>query len=85
MYIRLGIIGGSFGIGMSITTRVEIASPGFIPRPSLQYNSLITFHGILMILSMTMPLLIGGLGNLSIPLMLRPFARCSIHVFWSIL
>ena len=72
VYILCGIIGGSFGIGLPIIIRVEIALPGFIPRPSLQYNSRITFHGILTILFMIMPLLIGGFGNPSIPLMLCP-------------
>ena len=62
--------GGSFGLALSIIIRVEIALPGFILCSSLQYNSLITFHGILMIFFMIMPLLIGGFGNLLIPLML---------------
>ena len=70
LYILSGIIGGSFGLALSIIIRVEIALPGFILCSSLQYNSLITFHGILMIFFMIMPLLIGGFGNLLIPLML---------------
>jgi len=70
LYILSGIIGGSFGIGLSIIIRVEIALPGFLICSSIQYNSLITFHGILMIFFMIMPLLIGGFGNLLIPLML---------------
>lgn len=70
VYICSGIIGGSFGIAMSIIIRVEIALPGFLLCSSFQYNSLITFHGILMIFFMIMPLLIGGFGNLLIPLML---------------
>jgi heme/copper-type cytochrome/quinol oxidase subunit 1 len=70
LYIFSGIIGGSFGLALSIIIRVEIALPGFILCSSLQYNSLITFHGILMIFFMIMPLLIGGFGNLLIPLML---------------
>ena len=70
LYILYGIIGGSFGIGLSIIIRVEIALPGFLLCSSIQYNSLITFHGILMIFFMIMPLLIGGFGNLLIPLMI---------------
>ena len=66
----IGIFGGSLGIGLSLLIRLEITLPGFIICSSLQYNSLITFHGILMIFFMIMPLLIGGFGNLLIPLIL---------------
>jgi heme/copper-type cytochrome/quinol oxidase subunit 1 len=70
MYILSGLIGGSLGIGLSLLIRVEIALPGFILCSSLQYNSLISFHGILMIFFMIMPLLIGGFGNILLPLLL---------------
>ena len=36
----------------------------------LRYNSNITFHGIFMTSSMIMPILIGGFGNILLPLML---------------
>ena len=72
VYILSGLIGGSIGIGMSIIIRLALSLPGFILLPSMQYNSCITFHGILMIFFMIMPLLIGGFGNPSIPLMLCP-------------
>ena len=70
MYILAGLIGGSFGFGMSIILRIELALPGFLICSSLQYNSSITFHGIFMIFFMIMPILIGGFGNVLIPLML---------------
>jgi heme/copper-type cytochrome/quinol oxidase subunit 1 len=70
VYILSGVIGGSFGIGLSIIIRIEIGLPGFIVSSSIQYNSIITFHGILMIFFMIMPLLIGGFGNLLLPFML---------------
>ena len=69
MYIIAGRIGGSFGFGLPITIRLELGLPGLIIRPSVQYNPMITFHGIFMTLFMTMPLLIGGFGNILIPLM----------------
>jgi heme/copper-type cytochrome/quinol oxidase subunit 1 len=65
-----GLIGGPIGFGLSIILRLELALPGFIPCSSLQYNSCITFHGIFMIPSMIMPILIGGFGNIPLPLML---------------
>ena len=60
-----GLIGGSIGFGLPIILRLELALPGFIPCPPLQYNSNITFHGIFMTSSMIMPILIGGFGNYS--------------------
>lgn len=70
IYIIAGSIGGAFGPALSIPIRVEIALPGYVLCPSLQYNSRITFHGISMIFFMIMPLPIGGFGNFPIPLML---------------
>ena len=70
VYILSGLIGGSFGFAISILIRVELALPGFLIRSPLQYNSCITFHGIFMIFFMIMPILIGGFGNVLIPLML---------------
>ena len=70
VYIMSGLIGGSIGFGLSIILRLELALPGFILCSSLQYNSNITFHGIFMISSMIMPILIGGFGNILLPLML---------------
>ena len=69
VYIISGLIGGSIGFGLSIILRLELALPGFIPCSSLQYNANITFHGIFMIFSMIMPILIGGFGNILLPLM----------------
>ena len=65
-----GLIGGSIGLSLSIILRLELALPGFIICSSIQYNSSITFHGLFMIFFMIMPILIGGFGNILIPLML---------------
>jgi heme/copper-type cytochrome/quinol oxidase subunit 1 len=70
VYIIFGLIGGGLGFGLSIIIRLELALPGFIICSSLQYNSCITFHGILMIFFMIMPILIGGFGNILLPLLL---------------
>lgn len=70
MYIISGLIGGFIGFTLSLILRLELALPGFIICSSLQYNSCITFHGIFMIFFMIMPILIGGFGNILIPLML---------------
>ena len=70
VHIMSGLIGGSIGFGLSIILRLELALPGFILCSPLQYNSNITFHGIFMTSSMIMPILIGGFGNILLPLML---------------
>ena len=72
IYIITGLIGGPIGFGLPIILRLELALPGFIVRPSLQYNPNISFHGIFMTSSMIMPILIGGFGNILLPLMLCP-------------
>ncbi len=65
-----GWIGGVMGFVLSIILRWELALSGFIPCWSLQYNPYITFHGIFMIPSMIMTILIGGFGNILLHLML---------------
>ena len=72
IYILSGLIGGSIGLGLSIIVRLELALPGFLSSSSLQYNPTITFHGIFMIPSMIMPILIGGFGNILSPIMPSP-------------
>ena len=65
-----GLIGGSLGYGLSLIIRLELSLPGFLICSSLQYNSIITFHGLFMIFFMIMPILIGGFGNILLPLLL---------------
>ena len=49
---------------------LELALLGFILCSFLEYNFNITFHGIFMTSSMIMLILIGGFGNILLPLML---------------
>ena len=64
------LIGGSIGFGLPIILRLELALLGFILCSFLEYNFNITFHGIFMTSSMIMLILIGGFGNILLPLML---------------
>jgi heme/copper-type cytochrome/quinol oxidase subunit 1 len=66
----VGLLGGSIGLSLSLVLRLEASLPGFLACSALQYNSLVTFHGLFMIFFMIMPILIGGFGNALIPLML---------------
>lgn len=86
IYIIIGLIGGSLGFGLSIIIRLELALPGYNNVSSLNYNSIITFHGLLMIFFMVMPILIGGWGNVLIPILIgcndMIFPRLNLFSLW---
>ena len=69
LYILSGIFGGFIGFGLSILLRVENAIFGFLLSTAYQYTSNITFHGLFMIFFLIMPILIGGFGNILLPLL----------------
>jgi cytochrome c oxidase subunit 1 len=85
-YILVGLIGGSIGFALSLLIRLELSLPGFNLLSSLNYNSVITFHGLFMIFFMIMPILIGGFGNCLIPLLLGMndmiFPRLNASSLW---
>ena len=62
LHILYGLIGGSFGYGLSLILRIELTLPGFILCSPPQYNPIITFHGLFTTSFMIMPILIGGFG-----------------------
>jgi hypothetical protein len=70
LYICVGILGGTIGFALSIIIRLELSLPAYVLTSALQYNSNITFHGLLMIFFMIMPILIGGFGNLLVPVLI---------------
>ena len=76
-------------MSLSFVVRLELALPGFLICSSIQYNSLITFHGLFMIFFMIMPILIGGFGNILIPLMLCTsdmiFPRLNAFSLWLVI
>ena len=57
MYVFVGLIGGSLGYVLSMVIRIEVSLPGFVMLSSSQYCILISFHGILMIFVMLLPVL----------------------------
>src|SRR5690606_10596902 len=97
MYLVFAIIAGLVGGAMSGLIRWELAEPGIgvlTQLPWIQdveaakhyYNSLITYHGLIMIFMMVMPAMMGGFGNWFVPLMIgapdMAFPRMNNISFW---
>ena len=70
LYILSGILGGFIGFGLSLLLRVENALFGYVVSTGLHYTSSISYHGLFMIFFLIMPILIGGFGNMLLPVML---------------
>lgn len=87
LYIILGILSGLLGTGLSIIIRMELGGPGtqYISDGQV-YNVVITSHAILMIFFAVMPILIGGFGNILVPIMIgtvdMSFPRLNNISFW---
>jgi len=102
-YLFLGLSMALIGGLMAYMMRWQIAWPespipgaGVIPEPTAFdgiippefYNALVTMHGTIMVFFVAMPILLGALGNFTLPLMVgardMAFPRLNMMSFWTI-
>lgn len=91
MYVVFGAISGILGTFFSIWMRLELSQPGgvFLAGNTQLYNVLVTLHGLVMVFFMVMPVLMGGFGNIYVPIMIgamdMAFPRLNAFSFWMLI
>jgi len=87
-YFNFVLISGTAGMSLATVIRLEFAYPGVgvLSGDSLQYLSIATGHGVIMVFFMIMPTIFGAFGNFLLPTQLGvhdvAFPRLNSAAFW---
>jgi len=87
-YFNFVLVAGTAGMSLATVIRLEFAYPGIgvLAGDSLQYLSIATAHGVIMVFYMIMPLVFGAFGNFLLPTQLGvhdvAFPRLNSAAFW---
>jgi heme/copper-type cytochrome/quinol oxidase subunit 1 len=72
LYIYFGAISALLGSFLSMVIRIHLTTgdgSSLLYQNTSFYNTVITMHGIVMIFMFVMPVIIGGFGNVFLPIM----------------
>jgi hypothetical protein len=87
-YFNFVLIAGTAGMSLATVIRLEFAYPGvgILAGDSIQYLSIATAHGVIMVFFMIMPVVFGAFGNFLLPTQLGvhdvAFPRLNSAAFW---